>query len=105
MTEIIIFKSSIFFIFWGQPNKSFIFIDILGKKKISIKRIYSWLGYFWYELYKDCLNYNPIRFCKNCGTLVASGRQDKIYCTKKENPNCWKERSALRTKKNYYKHQ
>lgn len=80
-------------------------VDILGKEKISIKRIYSWLGYFWYELYKDCLNYNPIKFCKNCGTLITGGRRDKIYCTKKENPNCWKERSALRTKKNYYKHQ
>jgi hypothetical protein len=75
----------------------------LATTKVNIKRIYSWLGYFWWELYNDILSYKNIRFCKNCGAIITGGRSDRIYCSKEENVNCFNERLALRQRKSYYK--
>ena len=78
----------------------------LGKRireKVDIKRIYGWIGYFWWEFYQDILKHTTIKFCKNCGQIISGGRQDRIYCTKEENYDCWKSRAALRQKKKYRK--
>lgn len=71
-------------------------------EKIKIKRIYSWLGYFWWEFYKDISTNVNVRFCKNCGNIITGGRSDRMFCTKEENPNCYRQRQALRQKKRYY---
>lgn len=75
----------------------------LAARKVKIKRIYSWLGYFWWELYRDISSYKNIRFCKNCGSIITGGRLDKIYCSKEENIRCFNERQATRQRKSYYK--
>lgn len=75
----------------------------LAATRVKIKRIYSWLGYFWWELYSDISTYKNIRFCANCGNIIIGGRSDRIYCSRKENINCFKQRQALRQKKRYYK--
>lgn len=71
-------------------------------EKIKIKRIYSWLGYFWWEFYKDISTNVNVRFCKNCGNVITGGRSDKIYCTREENKECYRQWQALRQKKRYY---
>ena len=75
----------------------------LAAQKVKIKRIYSWLGYFWWELYNDISSYKNIRFCKNCGNIIAGGRTDRIFCTKDENKKCFNERLTIRQKKSYHK--
>ena len=75
----------------------------LAARKVKIKRIYSWLGYFWWELYQDISSYRNIRFCKNCGNIITGGRFDRIYCSKEENIRCFNERQAIRQRKSYLK--
>src|SRR5437588_11011494 len=33
--------------------------------------VQGWLGYFWWELYQDLKNAVPLRFCKQCGNILA----------------------------------
>ena len=75
----------------------------LAAQRVKVKRIYSWLGYFWWELYRDISSYKNIRFCSNCGSIISGGRSDRIYCSKEENIKCFKQRQAIRQKKRYYK--
>ena len=74
----------------------------IANSRVNIKRVYSWLGFFWWELYQDLLNQNTVKFCSHCGQIFSDGRADRIYCTSKENPDCWKSRAALRQKKKYH---
>ncbi len=87
-------------------NKSEFFKSDEFKKlffeKVKVKRIYSWLGYFWWEFYCDLISEKTIKFCNNCGNILSGGRRDRIYCTEKENPKCYRQRQALRQKKHYY---
>lgn len=71
--------------------------------KIPVQRIYSWVGYFWWEFYQDILSNINIRFCKNCGSIITGGRKDRIYCSNRENEECYKKRLADRRRKSYYK--
>jgi len=80
-------------------------VDNVANLKVNVKRIYSWLGYFWLELYNKLLEHNPVKFCSNCGQLFYGGRQDRIFCRKNENLTCWRKRAALRQKKKYDKNQ
>ncbi len=71
--------------------------------RIKIKRIYSWLGYFWWQFYNDISENMNIRFCESCGNIIVGGRSDKVSCSKEENINCFKQRQAKRQRKSYYK--
>ena len=70
-------------------------------QKVKIKRIYSWLGYFWWELYNDISSNTNIRFCSKCGNIIVGGRSDRIYCTEEENKDCFNIRAAERQRKSY----
>lgn len=72
------------------------------RHNIVIKRIYGWIGYFWWEFYQDLIKKSTVKICKNCGTIINGGRSNRKYCSKEENPDCWKERAALRQKTKYY---
>ena len=85
-----------------NPYDSKEFIEILSSK-ININIIYSWLGFFWWLLYNDISSNINIRYCKNCGSIIAGGRIDRQYCNKKENIECFKKRQAMRQNKRYLK--
>ena len=72
-------------------------------EKIKIKRIYSWLGYFWWEFYKDVSTNVNLRFCKNWVNIIVGGRSDRVNCSKEENTKCFNERQAKRQRKSYYR--
>lgn len=72
-------------------------------QRVKIKRIYSWLGYLWWQLHHDISSNTNIKFCKNCGNIIRGGRSDRVYCTREENKECYNERLAQRQRKIYYK--
>ena len=71
----------------------------LSLEKVKIKRIYSWLGYLFWELYQDIVFHRNIKFCKYCSNIIAGGRKDRIYCNKEENKDCFNKRNADRQRK------
>ncbi|PGR23028.1 hypothetical protein COC52_24860 [Priestia megaterium] len=62
--------------------------------RITVTRVFGWEGYFWWEL-NNLVNVEKqsIKTCILCGGLI-SGKKDKIYCGKKENPDCFRKRRA-----------
>ena len=71
------------------------------KEKVTIKRAYSWLGYFLWEFYQDLHGFKITKYCENCGSIIFDCRKNQLYCREEENPDCWKSRAALRQKKKY----
>jgi len=61
---------------------------------IEITRCFGWEGYFWWGLNKavNC-EYKNITFCQRCKSII-SGRRNKKYCSREENPTCFKTRRA-----------
>lgn len=86
----------------SQLLKSNTFIKKISSK-VKIKRIYSWLGYFWWEFFQDVSANINIRFCANCGNIISGGKINRIYCNQEENIECFRQRNANRQKKSYRK--
>ena len=75
----------------------------LISEEIEIKRIYSWLGYLWWEFYQGLSQGANMKLCENCGNIISGGRIDRKYCLEKENSKCFKDRAAKRQIKKYRK--
>jgi ribosomal protein S27AE len=60
----------------------------------KVRRVQGWLGYFWWELYQDANARVAIRLCKACGQVIRKGHSDRQYCTRAENPQCFRERNG-----------
>jgi len=61
---------------------------------IKVTRIYSWLGYLWWEFYQDLKSLKTVKICQNCGNFIRGGHKDRIFCTEAENPDCFRQRNA-----------
>lgn len=66
-------------------------------KSIPVTNIYGWEGYFWWELNNKV---NDIKHCSLCGKIIT-GKKDKVYCNKKENEACFKDRTNANKRKRY----
>ncbi|OIJ16501.1 hypothetical protein BKP45_21070 [Anaerobacillus alkalidiazotrophicus] len=62
--------------------------------RIEVTRIFGWEGYFWWQL-NNLVNVEnkSIKTCELCEGMI-SGKIDKRYCSKKENPDCFRKRKA-----------
>lgn len=60
----------------------------------KVRRVQGWLGYFWWELYQDATARVTIRLCKSCGQVIRNGHSDRQYCTRAENPQCFRARNG-----------
>ncbi len=74
------------------------FQEIL-KKPVKVRRVQGWLGYFWWELYQDIVTNVTIRFCRQCGNILRGRHADVQYCSKQENPDCYRKRNAQQQRK------
>ena len=63
------------------------------RKKVDSTIILGWYGYFWWEIEKTMRKSN-ILSCKRCGNVIIGKRSDKMFCSRKENEQCYKERRA-----------
>lgn len=64
------------------------------RRHTTVRRVHGWLGYFWWELYQDVKAHVTIRLCKACGQVIRKGHSDRQYCTRAENPVCFRERNG-----------
>ena len=65
-------------------------------RPVPVRRVHSWLGYFWWELYQDLKTGTSIGFCNHCGQIIPRGRRNQKYCTKEENADCFRKRARIR---------
>ena len=68
-------------------------------KTVKVRRVQGWLGYFWWEIYQDIVNKITLRFCRQCGSILRGGHTDLQYCSKQENPDCYRKRNAYYQRK------
>ncbi|HEY7343327.1 MAG TPA: hypothetical protein VH591_20820 [Ktedonobacterales bacterium] len=66
----------------------------LMRGQTKVVRVQGWLGYFWWELYQDVKARVSVRLCKGCGQVIRKGHSDRQYCTRAENPQCFRERNG-----------
>lgn len=66
---------------------------------IEVTRVFGWEGLFWLSLHSELPVRGGLRFCKreSCGTVIG-GRANKEYCSREENPACYRARAAARQK-------
>jgi hypothetical protein len=62
---------------------------------VPVRRVHSWLGYFWWELYQE-LKTGTIGFCNHCGRIMPRSSHKRKYCAKEENSDCSRERARIR---------
>jgi hypothetical protein len=65
----------------------------LKTKRIPVRRINSWLGYFWWELLQDLRGENRIAICERCGYVFAVQNRRKQFCGEEDSRACFLERS------------
>lgn len=72
----------------------------IRQRSVNVRRIYGWLGFFWWELYQDMLtkDFTP-GVCKNCQGIIRGRHKDRENCTKVENPECARQRARIRQRK------
>jgi hypothetical protein len=68
-------------------------------QSVSVRRVYGWLGYFWWEFYQDLMAHSFVGACQHCGQVIRGGRTDRKYCTREENPSCVRTRNSARQRK------
>jgi len=66
--------------------------DKIFKQTVEIPCIFSWIGYFWWEL-SQTIQDKSVNICERCGSVI-SGKKDKRFCSKEENPECFRARRA-----------
>ncbi len=65
----------------------------LASKPVTVTRIWSWIGYFWWEFLADFKAGRNIRGCMRCGRVI-SGSKRKGYCNRADNPDCFRARRS-----------
>jgi len=62
----------------------------------AVVRVFGWVGYFWWEFLQDLSDYKTIGICERlgCGSVLTGGHRDRRFCTKEENPECFRRRNA-----------
>lgn len=68
---------------------------------VLVRRFSGWLEYAYYSCARDIANLlsgtSDLHFCAHCGALLSDyGHRDRRYCTKAENPNCFRWREGLK---------
>ena len=63
---------------------------------VPVRRVHSWLGYFWWELYQDLKTGTSIGVCNHCGRIIPRGSHNRKYCPKEKNSDCSRERARIR---------
>lgn len=73
--------------------------DDVFHDRIPVTRLFGWEGYFWWEL-NNIVNVKrkSIKTCELCGNIIH-GKRDKTFCSKKDNPSCYRNRKKLNKRK------
>ncbi len=67
---------------------------VLHEKEYPVIRIYTWVGYFWWELNRMAEeNIDSMRTCELCGKIIF-GHKNKKFCGPDYNKKCWNSRRA-----------
>jgi len=71
----------------------------LMQQKIRVRRVFGWLGYFWWRLHEDLKADLMVRLCERCGSVISGGHCDRRFCTPAENPPCFRARNSASQRK------
>jgi hypothetical protein len=55
----------------------------------------DWLGYLWWDFYQDVQERVTIRYCEACGRVIRGGHRDRQFCSRQENPECFRKRNTI----------
>jgi hypothetical protein len=66
---------------------------------VDILVAHDWLGYFWWDLYQDLKENVTIRCCEACGRVIRGGHNDRRFCSRRENPECYQKRNTISQRK------
>lgn len=63
---------------------------------VRIRRYYGWRSYIWAELAHEIWRGKAASVCAWCGRVISQGKhgRPKRFCSREENPQCYKERKA-----------
>jgi len=68
---------------------------VLYEKKYPVIRIYTWVGYLWWELNRMAEEkMDSIKTCEFCGKIIF-GHKNKRFCGPDYNKKCWNSRRAM----------
>lgn len=70
--------------------------DLTSEATVRVRRYYGWLPYMWAELVDDIYKERQALVCERCGKVISRGKhgRPKQFCTKAENPSCYRARVA-----------
>jgi hypothetical protein len=71
----------------------------LLREQTKVRRVQGWLGYFWWEFYQDITTRVSVRLCNACGSVIRRGHGDRQFCTRDENPACFRARNNIAQKR------
>lgn len=67
-------------------------------QSVPIKRAWGALGLFWALLLEQLEERHGFQVCEKCGK-INQGKRDKKYCSREDNEECFRERTAHRQRK------
>lgn len=85
-----------------ELSKNDQFKNLMGKR-MEIRRAFGPVGLFWALLIEWLEKFKPFSSCRNCGRLIQ-GKKGKKYCSRAENPDCYRHMQAIRKQKSRSKH-
>ena len=71
----------------------------IADRKVPVTRILGWLGYLWWEFRNDLQSFVTMRVCQHCDEIIRGGHKDRMFCSKAENPTCFRTRTIVRQRK------
>lgn len=77
----------------NQVRRSPIYKSWKTHKKITVTRVYGWLGLFWWSFLCDLRDAEKFSECRYCGSLFTAKKRDSQRCSK---PVCLTARNKLR---------
>jgi hypothetical protein len=55
---------------------------------LRVRRVFGWVGYFWWEILRFLRTDAVCRICRVCGDMILGGHVDRVKCKRGQNLEC-----------------